>query len=198
MRIISLIGLPVLASLAACTTTVPPVEVTRFHLNQAIAPGGVTIAGFEDYDSQSIEFRTYAAAVQREMARLGFAEGSGPYVAEIAFRRTPRERVGGGRSGVSIGIGGGGGSFGRRGGGGVGVGVGTSFGIGGDSRTDIETGLKVRLKRRGSDAILWEGEAQTWAKANTPAAQPGLAADKLAAALFAEFPGVSGRTVTVP
>lgn len=195
MRILALITLPLLA---ACTATVPPVEVTRFHLNQPIAPGGVTVTGWENWEGEGLEHGTYRAAVQRQFARLGFTDGDGPYVAEVAFRRNARERVGGGRSGVSIGIGGGGFSWGRRGGGGVGVGVGTSFGVGGGGRGDVATGLKVRLKRKGSDAILWEGEAETLARFNAPAAQPGLAADKLAAALFAGFPGESGRTIRVP
>jgi hypothetical protein len=45
---------------------------------------------------------------------------------------------------------------------------------------------------------VWEGRAETQAPANAPAAQPGLAADKLASALFKDFPGESGRTITVP
>ena len=47
-------------------------------------------------------------------------------------------------------------------------------------------------------AVVWEGRAQTEAPGNAPAAQPGLAADKLARALFQDFPGESGRTITVP
>lgn len=190
MRIKPLFFLPLAAALGACTATVPPVEVTRFHLNQPIPPGGVSLTGFDGYNTQSLEFGSYASAVRRELARLGFGDGQGPYVAEIAYRRDIRDRPR--SSGVSIGLGGG--SFGRHGG----VGLGGSFGLGGNSREDVETGLKVRIKRRGNDAIVWEGEAITQARLGAPASEPGLAADKLARALFADFPGPSGRTIRVP
>ena len=45
---------------------------------------------------------------------------------------------------------------------------------------------------------IWDGRAQTNARANSPAIQPGLAAQKLADALFVGFPGESGTTVTLP
>lgn len=34
--------------------------------------------------------------------------------------------------------------------------------------------------------------------AGTPAAQPGIAAAKLAEALFKDFPGVNGETIEIP
>lgn len=192
MRITVILSLALGGTLGACTATIPPVEVTRFHLNQPLAPGAVQSVPINGIDGSSIEFRTYAIAVGREMARLGFAEGSGPYVAEIGYARDTRERLAR-RSPVTIGIGGG--SFG----GNVGVGLGTSFGVGGDgSRADIVSRLEVRLKRRSDQTVVWEGRAQTQAPANAPAAQPGLAAEKLARALFVGFPGESGRTITVP
>jgi hypothetical protein len=192
MRIAVILSLALAGSLGGCTATIPPVEVTRFHLNQPLTPGAVQSAPINGIDGNSIEFRTYAIAVGREMARLGFAEGDGPYVAEIGYARDTRERLAR-RSPVTIGIGGG--SFG----GNVGVGLGTSFGVGGDgSRADIVSRLEVRLKRRSDQTVVWEGRAQTRAPANAPSAQPGLAAEKLARALFAGFPGESGRTITVP
>lgn len=192
MRSTVILSLALAGSLGACTATIPPVEVTRFHLNQPITPGAVQALPINGIDGGSIEFRTYAIAVGREMARLGYTEGDGPYVAEIGYARDTRERLAR-RSPVTIGIGGG--SFGGT----VGVGLGTSFGIGGDgSRADIVSRLEVRLKRRSDQTIIWEGRAQTQAPANAPGAQPGLAAEKLARALFAGFPGESGRTITVP
>lgn len=182
-----------LVALPACTATIPPVEVTRFHVNEAIAPGAIATAPIAGQDGGTIEFRTYSIAVARELARLGFAEGDkAPYVAEIGYARDTREALAK-RSPVTIGIGGG--SFGRH----VGVGLGTSFGIGGDgSRKVVVSRLEVRLKRKADGTVIWEGRAQTEAGENAPAAQPGLAAEKLSRALFSGFPGESGQTITVP
>lgn len=192
MRIPVILPLALAVSLGACTASIPPVEVTRFHLGQPISPGGVRAIPIGGLDGASIEFRTYAIAVGRELARLGFQDADGPYLAEVGYARDTRERLAR-QSPVTIGIGGG--SFG----GSVGIGVGTSFGVGGDgSRADIVSRLEVRLKRRSDQTVVWEGRAQTQAPANSPAAQPGLAAEKLARALFAGFPGESGRTITVP
>jgi Domain of unknown function (DUF4136) len=192
MRVFAMI-LPVV--LAGCTATIPPVEVTRFHLGQPIPAGNVSIVPVAGGDSQALEFRTYAAAVARELARLGYTEATTaqtPLIAEVEFSRGTRtdfER----RSPVTIGIGGG--SYG----GGLGVGIGTSFGVGGNkSRETVITRLSVRMKTRLDGKPVWEGRAETQAPANAPSAQPGLAADKLAAALFKDFPGRSGETITVP
>ncbi len=191
MRILPLAA--VLLGLSACTATIPPVDVTRFHLGLPLAAAPVTIAPLAGEDGSTIEFRTYAIAVSREMARLGFAEGpNAPLIAEIAYDRATRERLRQ-RSPVSIGIGGG--SFGRGGG----IGIGTSFGVGGSrSRDVVLTRLDVRLKRRADGQTIWEGRAETEAPGNAAAAQPGLAAEKLSRALFSTFPGESGKTVTIP
>jgi hypothetical protein len=61
--------------------------------------------------------------------------------------------------------------------------------------------VSIKLTVLLSDArgnTVWDGRAQTTARANSPATQPGLIAQKLADALFAGFPGESGRTVTIP
>jgi hypothetical protein len=52
--------------------------------------------------------------------------------------------------------------------------------------------------RRSDQVVIWEGTAVQAAKAGSPAAQPGIAASKLAEALFKDFPGVSGETIRVP
>jgi hypothetical protein len=192
MRVFAMI-LPVV--LAGCTATIPPVEVTRFHLGAPIPAGNVSIVPVAGGDSQALEFRTYAAAVARELARLGYSEAATaqtPLIAEVEFSRGTRTDFAR-RSPVTIGIGGG--SYG----GGLGVGIGTSFGVGGNkSRETVITRLSVRMKTRVDGKPVWEGRAETQAPANAPAAQPGLAADKLATALFKDFPGRSGETITVP
>lgn len=183
-------------SLAGCVASIPPVEVTRFHINPQLTAGTAMIEPVGGGDSQGLEFRTYAAAVARELATLGLTESRDvktPYVVAVDFGRDTREELAT-RSPVTIGIGGG--SFGRGGG----IGLGTSFGIGGSNRPRevIVTRLAVQIRKRADKAVIWEGRAQTEAPARAPSAQPGLAADKLAAALFKGFPGVSGQTITVP
>ena len=183
------------ALLMGCAASIPPVSVTRFHVPQAIPAGGVEIVRADGGDSQSLEFRSYAGSVARQLALLGYSEGitgQSPFVAEVDFARGTRTELVR-RSPVSIGLGTG--SFGRRGG----FGLGTSFGVGGNKPRDIViTSLSVRLKARSDGKPVWEGRAETQARSNAPSARPGLAADKLAVALFKGFPGVSGETISVP
>ena len=179
--------------LAGCASSIPPVEVTRFHLGTPISVGTVAI---ETPIIEGLEQQTFANAVSGEMARLGYpssAMSSAFYIANVNVRRDTREALAQRGSGVSVGLGGGTGGY-R--GGGVGLGVGFTFG--GKKRDTVITELSVQIKRRIGGDVVWEGRAETEAKENAPAAQPGLAAGKLAAALFKDFPGVSGRTVTVP
>jgi hypothetical protein len=189
MRFIVL-SLSVLA-LSGCAASIPPVEVTRFHLGQQPASGPAVIEAAEGQNATNLEFGTYAAAVSRELIRLGYpVEGKAAYRVVLGFERTERQVAK--RSPVTIGIGGG--SFG----GGLGIGVGTSFGVGKSTSALMLTRLSVQMKRTSDGVVVWEGRAETEAPANAPAAQPGLAADKLARALFQGFPGESGRTITVP
>ncbi|MEQ1689383.1 MAG: DUF4136 domain-containing protein, partial [Sphingopyxis sp.] len=67
-----------------------------------------------------------------------------------------------------------------------------------DRRDVVSTRLLVRITRNGDDLALWEGRAETFARVGTPAAGAGLNAQKLAEALFRDFPGRSGETITVP
>lgn len=180
-----------LLALSGCAASIPPVEVTRFHLGKQPASGPVVIEAAEGQNAANLEFGSYAAAVSRELIRLGYpVEGKATYRIVLGFDRAERQVPK--RSPVTIGIGGG--SFG----GNVGVGVGTSFGVGKSTSAIIGTRMSVQMKRISDGAVVWEGRAQTEAPANAPAAQPGLAADKLSRALFQDFPGESGRTITVP
>lgn len=192
----SLFTLALSAALAGCATPTPPVDVTRFHLGQPIERGTIAIEPAPGGDANSLEFRTYAAAVADQLRRIGYVPtdrvGNGLYVAIVDVRRAVRP-AGPSRSPVTIGVGGGTGGFGG------GVGGGVSFGVGGNrDRTLIGTQLAVQLKRRSDDSIMWEGRARVEAREDAPAAQPGIAAQRLAEALFRDFPGESGRTISVP
>ena len=176
--------------LGGCAASIPPVQVTRFHLGSDIVRAPVAPVIVET----SLERAAYDAAVARELARLGFAAGAADarYTFSTEITRDTRAAAPK-RSPVSIGIGGGTGGYGG------GVGAGVSFGIGGNKSNELVlTRLAVQLRERGGAGVVWEGRAETEAPMGAPAAQPGLAADKLAAALFKDFPGESGRTISVP
>ena len=177
-------------ALGGCAASIPPVQVTRFHLGGEIARGSVAPVVVEN----SLERAAYDAAVARELARLGFAAGGAEARYTFSSEVTRESRAAAPkRSPVSIGIGGGTGGYGG------GVGAGVSFGLGGNKSNEvILTRLSVQLRERGGKGVVWEGRAETEAPSNAPASQPGLAADKLAAALFKDFPGESGRTISVP
>ena len=192
------------AGLAACTTvSLPPTEVLRYHLGEPIDRGTVAVQPLSTGPA-SLEFKSYAAAVQSELLKSGYgvpAAGAKPqFIATVAFTRTtqagpPRQ------SPISIGIGGGGfsGGGGRRGGGGgVGLGGGVGFPIGGGGRSAIlVTELSVQIKRSADQSPVWEGRAQSFTDARKADATTDIQAGKLARALFMGFPGESGRTIQV-
>lgn len=189
---ISLLLSPV--ALAGCQTAVAPVEVTRFHIGDQTGRGTIAVEPLTLSDDTSIEYRTYAAAVGQELQRLGFSEQSGTgsqYIASVNYMRGVRDRLDQGRSPVSVGVGGATGSYGS------GVGVGIGIDLSGPPKPIVTTQLNVQIKRRSDMSVIWEGRAITQAKEGSPAAQPGMAAAKLAGALFRDFPGVSGRTIRV-
>ncbi len=191
--------------LAGCATQgVAPVQVTRFHLGQPIAPGRVSVEPADKGQAESLEFQTYAQAVEGELGRLGFQVvpnvPNSELVAAVTVFRGSRQgfqdRQG---SGLSIGLGGGG-VFGggRRGGGGLGLGGGVSFPVGkGRTREIVLTELSVQLKRRSEGTVVWEGRARTEQQGAAAGADSAATVRRLAGVLFAGFPGESGRTITV-
>ncbi len=189
-------------ALAGCTTAGPaPVQVTRFHLGQPLASGRVSVEPADPTQASSMEFQGYARAVEAEMGRIGFqivpTVANSELVAAVTVFRGSREAgVQGGGSGVSVGLGGGGFSGGRRGGG-IGLGGGVSFPIGKRRPNYIDmTELSIQLKRRSEGTVIWEGRARTEQRAKTNEDSTQTVA-RLASALFAGFPGESGRTIVV-
>jgi hypothetical protein len=191
-------------ALAGCATQTPPVQVTRFHLGQPIAPGRVSVEPADKNQADSLEFGTYAAAVEAELGRVGFqvvpnVPNSELVAAVTVFRDSRDGLVQGSGSGVSIGLGGGGfGGGGRRGGGGIGLGGGVSFPIG-KSKPNVVmlTELGVQIKRRSEGTVIWEGRARAEERMTGNAADSTATVRRLASALFSNFPGESGKTVTV-
>ncbi|MGP7794930.1 DUF4136 domain-containing protein [Sphingomonas sp. CLY1604] len=186
------------AALAGCTTTaaLPPTDVIRYHLGDPIPRGTIAVEPLSGGAPASLEFKTYAAAVQTELLKAGYsvpAQGAMPdFVATVGFTRTSREGPPR-QSPVSIGIGGGGYSGGWRGGG-VGLGGGVSFPIGKRRPTELLVAeLAVTIKRRVDQSPIWEGKAQGISDLKRADEQAG----RLAHALFTGFPGQSGRTISV-
>ncbi|MGD9811885.1 MAG: hypothetical protein AB7U35_11210 [Sphingobium sp.] len=192
------VSIAALSVLAACAAQIPPVEVTRFHAEGPVAQtGGIVVEPMAGTVEAGIEFRTYAGAVAQELQRVGFTDETGKqtfaaseYVAYLGYSRDLRSPTAS-RSPVSVGVGGSTGSYGS------GLGVGIGINLSGKPKPLVTTQLSVQIRRRADDQAVWEGRAVTQAKDGSPAAQPGIAAEKLAAALFSGYPGKSGETITV-
>lgn len=182
-------------ALAGCASTDMPTQVTRFHLGQPIAPAQITVEPRNPTLARDLEFQGYARVVQGELARKGFAAAPNLAKSElVAVIEVNRhwQPVGGPRSPLTIGLGGG--SFG----GGFGIGGGVSLPVGKSrQRMDVVTELSIQLKRRSEGTVFWEGRAQTAARDGTPQAAPESAVAHLAEAMFRDFPGPSGQTITV-
>lgn len=188
--------------LPACATTpyTGPVEVTRFV---APAPertdlGTGTIAViFPETITNEAARTAFAAAVGNELARLGYTVVTeGGAAGQTAAIRTARRPITAApidtrRGPVSVGVGGSTGSFGS----GIGLGVGFDLGGGREGPSAI-TELSVRIARSGG-ATLWEGRAQIATGVKSAYSQVDTSARTLAAALFRDFPGGNGETVTI-
>ena len=192
----ALAGLALLSGCMTASGPTPP-SVTRFHLGQPIARAVIGIEASDPADASSLEFDAIADAVARELTRLGWTvEKANARSEQVAIVTVSQEsRVAPRRSGLSIGIGGGVGSSGRSSG--VGVGGGVNVPVGRTTDQLVATQLAVRIQRRSDATVAWEGRADYEARAGTPDAARAAAASRLAAALFRDFPGESGRTIRV-
>lgn len=186
-------------ALTACATTpyTGPVEVTRFV---APAPAGLgqgpIILYFPDEVPNANAKAAFTAAVESELRALGYTivaqEGRGIQVATVRTTRTPITAADQNPRGpVNVGVGGQTGSFGS----GVGLGVGINLG-GGREGPAAMTELSVRINRDDGSS-LWEGRAQMATGVKSPYSQVDTSARALAAALFKDFPGGNGETVTI-
>jgi hypothetical protein len=153
------------------------VDVTRSHLGQPIARGSIAIESFDQAGDNVAEFQSYRTAVARQLTRLGWTlagpGGQSEQVALIDVQQGSPAAIRG-RIGTAGGV-----------------------GLGGTSPELVATLLEVRIKRRSDGTIFWDGRATTEARANSAEAQRTAAVEKLAEALFRDFPGESGRTIRV-
>jgi hypothetical protein len=194
---------PVLAvaaalSLAGCAST-PTAEVTRFHMGQPIPSDTIRIVPSPDPvapgAAQSLEFRTHANVVAQDLARQGFRPvDSAPsaYVAILSVQQMTRAGMPS-SSPFRIGIGGGTSS------GNVGIGGSVNVPVGQPRNNDLRVNLlDVRIRRASDSSAVWEGRAVQEIPARDQGSSLSAAVPALSRALFADFPGESGRTITVP
>lgn len=181
-------------SLAACATAPGPVEVTRFVAPTAssqLAQGQIFVQTAVGEDN--LELAPYKSAVAAELVRQGYRESARVGAGQIAEVRVQRYRLGsdGGRNPVSVGVGGSTGSYGS------GVGLGVGINLGGGSRNQVGTEMRVVIRDAASSQVLWEGRADFAVAENSALADRVANAQTVAAALFSEFPGNNGETVQV-
>lgn len=187
-------------ALSACAAPayVSPVEVTRFVGNApaSLQGGAIAVQPAGGQETRSLEYGIYEEAVRQALARQGFsvASGSGPLVALVSVDNAVKQAGYGRRSPVSVGGGASTGSYGS----GVGVGVGIDLGsLAGPPPDEIDTQLSVSIRPAEGDEALWEGRALMTATTNSDYADPAAAAQRLADALFQDFPGNDGETIEV-
>jgi Domain of unknown function (DUF4136) len=185
-------------TLAACAST-PTADITRFHMGQPIPSDTIRVVSSPDPvapgTAMSLEFRTHANIVAQDLARHGFRPvDSAPsaYVAILSVGQTTRAGMPS-SSPFRIGIGGGTSS------GNVGIGGSVNVPVGQPRNNDLRVNmLDVRIRRASDNTAVWEGRAVQEIPARDQGSSLSAAVPALSRALFAEFPGESGRTITVP
>lgn len=175
------------AALAACSSVGGRqgggMEVARFHLGDPVARAQISIEPFDKADASRPEFSAYAASVERQLARLGWTivrSGQSEQVAMIDVEQGSRNAI------AAL-------AAAR-----VGRGVAPTPAAG-DAGNVVATLLEVAIRRRSEGTVFWEGRAVAESAAGAAAAAAGSTAtvEKLAAALFRDFPGESGRTIRI-
>ena len=176
-----------------------PVEVTRFVAAQPAGLGKGTIAvRFAKELENEAATDAFRGAVSDQLALLGYTvignEETAAQIATITTSRDPVEAAPRGRP-VSVGVGGGTGTFGS----GVGLGVGINLG-GGAASPQVVSQLSVAIAPNAGGPTaqnLWEARAQFPTSVNSPYSPIDVSARTLAAAIFRDFPGGNGQTVSL-
>lgn len=202
--------LAVALALSAC---VAPFEarVARFQQLPAAAGNSFVIEPRDKSLEGGLEFATYANLVRQKLIAAGYQEAASPEAAALTVQldynvSSPREKVRsrpgfGGWGGWGPGFGGwgpywGGGWGGWGGAWGPGLGWG---GWGGGwnnevySVTQYNAVVAMRINRKGDNRSVFEGRAETVSSSNNLTKL----VPNLVTAIFTNFPGNSGETVTV-
>ncbi|TFI59966.1 DUF4136 domain-containing protein [Sphingomonas parva] len=159
------------------------VEVARFHLGgPSIAKTQIAIEPFDRADVNRPDYPAVAATIARELTRLGWTvvdtTGQSEQIALIDVEQGSREAI------ATL-------SAAR-------IGRGVAATVPAGTSADITaTLLEVAIRRRSDATVFWEGRAVTEARTGSAAAATPAAVERLASALFRDFPGESGRTIRV-
>jgi hypothetical protein len=195
MTRLALASLSAALLLSGCAQTyISPVSVTRFvgPAPARLGKGPKALRAGPGM-TNSLEIAPYRQAASAELTRLGYQVVPGNQAAQVAEVRVERavEQPGRGRNPVSVGVGGSTGSYGS------GLGLGLGINLSGPPPAVADTRMGVIIRDGASGQPLWEGRADFSASANSKYGSAQAAAAKMAAALFAGFPGRSGETVEV-
>ncbi|MGZ8297703.1 MAG: DUF4136 domain-containing protein [Allosphingosinicella sp.] len=158
------------------------VDVARFHLGEPVARAQIAIEPFDKADGNRPEFPAYAAAVGRQLSRLGWtvvpSTARSEQVALIDLEQGSREAI----AALSA----------------ARIGRGVSATVPAGTSADVTaTLLEVAIRRRSDGTVFWEGRAVDEAATGAAGAARTAAVERLAGALFRDFPGESGRTIRV-
>ena len=160
----------------------PGVDVARFHLGETVARAQIAVEPFDKADANRPEFPAYAAAVGRQLTRLGWTvvpttTGS-EQIALIDLEQGSREAVAA-LSAARIGRG---------------LSATTPAGTSANVTASL---LEIAIRRRSDGTVFWEGRAVGEAPTGSAEAARTAVVERLAEALFRDFPGESGRTIRV-
>ena len=177
-----------------------PVEVTRFVAAQTPGLGEGTIAlRFSDELTNEAAREAFRGALSDELSLLGYTViGNEETANQIAFVSTSRNALAQSpqQNPVSVGVGGSTGTFGS----GLGVGVGINLGGMGNTSPRVVSQLNVAIAANTPEPDrqnLWEARASFPTSVDSPYAPVEANARALAAAVFKDFPGGNGDTITV-
>lgn len=172
------IAFAVALALAGCQTSrggggsAGGVDVTRTHLGGQIARAQIAVEPVNAADANNPEFGAFADAVERHLVRHGYTIAPNRPASEQIARVTVTQ---GSRAALTTGWPAGGGPGSRQ-------------------ANVVATLLDVRIQRRSDGTVFWQGRAVT----ETPSGTARTAVvERLAEALFRDFPGESGRTIRV-
>jgi hypothetical protein len=183
---LSSVPLLLAASLAACASgggqrpAAGGLEVARFHLGEPVARAQIAVEPFDKADANRPEFPAYAAAVGRQLSRLGWTvvptTTNSEQIALIDLEQGSREAV----AALSA----------------ARIGRGVSATVPAGTSANVTASLlEVAIRRRSDGTVFWEGRAVGEARTDSPEAARTAVVERLAEALFRDFPGESGRTI---
>ena len=148
------------------------IDVNRTHLGQQLARAQIAVEPVNAADRNNPEFQAFADAVERQLVRQGYTIAANRPASEQIARVTVTQ---GSRAALT-------------------TGWPAGLGRGSGQANLVATLLDVRIQRRSDGTVFWQGRAVAESAAGTPRAA---IVERLAEALFRDFPGESGRTIRV-